>query len=200
MSVPPFSLDAARYDQSSYEGRLRHFVEMTDMRTLLTTDAQLQQAIERLDHFKATGTKPDGVSDEEMWKARQTKEAIVHPVTNENMFLPGRMSAFVPVNTIPTAGMLMASTPATMLFWHWTNQTINVVCNYVNRSGAEVNASQLAQAYGLAVGVSCSIAIGASQLVKKGPAIIKKLGKTVRARPAPPTLPPHTHHPPPRAP
>ena len=132
-----------------------------------------------------------------MWKARQTKEAIVHPVTNEKMFLPGRMSAFVPVNTIPTAGMLMASTPATMLFWHWTNQTINVVCNYVNRSGAEVNTSQLAQAYGLAVGVSCSIAIGASQLVKKGPAIIKKLGKTVRARPAPPT---HTQHIPPPLP
>ena len=34
--------------------------------------------------------------------------------------------------------------------------------NYTNRSGAEVNMSQLSQAYGLAVVSSCSVAIGAS--------------------------------------
>ena len=33
------------------------------------------------------------------------------------------------------------------------------MCNYVNRSGATIDTSQVAQAYGLAVGVSCSIAV-----------------------------------------
>ena len=177
--MPPFSLTAPRYDQSTYAGRLQHFVEMTDMRSLLTTDAQLQQAVARLNEFKATGQLPRGVSEEEMWKARQTKEAIIHPVTGEHMFMPGRMSAFVPVNTIPTAGMLMATTPTQMLFWHWMNQTVNVMCNYTNRSGASVNTSQLAQAYALAVGTSCTIAVGASELVKRGPPIIKRLGVIV---------------------
>ena len=51
--MPPFSLTAPRYDQSTYAGRLQHFVEMTDMRSLLTTDAQLQQAVARLNEFGA---------------------------------------------------------------------------------------------------------------------------------------------------
>ena len=37
------------------------------------------------------------------------------------------------------------------------NQSVNVMCNYVNRSGASVDTSQVASAYALAVGVSCSI-------------------------------------------
>jgi hypothetical protein len=58
--------------------------------------------------------------------------------------------------------MLMATTAPGMLFWHWFNQSVNVMVNYTNRSGAEVNMSQLSQAYGLAVVSSCSVAIGAS--------------------------------------
>jgi tricarboxylate carrier len=154
-------------------------MEMTDMRMLLTSDAQLQQAIERLQEFQTTGRLPVGLTDDNMWRARQVKEAIIHPVSGEKMFLPGRMSAFVPSNTIPTAGMLMAKTPVAMLFAHWLNQTVNVVVNYTNRSGAEVNTAQLAQAYGLAVGSSCCIAVGASALIKRGPPVVKRLGLAV---------------------
>ena len=64
MSAPPFDLSAPRYDQGTYGGRLAHFIEMTDMRMLLTTDAQLQQACDRLDEFEKTGRLPAGVSDE----------------------------------------------------------------------------------------------------------------------------------------
>ena len=110
---------------------------------------------------------------------RQTRDAIIHPSTGDKMFLPGRMSSFVPSNTVPTAGMLMAKTPMSMLFWHWANQTVNVMVNYTNRSGAEVNTSQLAAAYGLAVGSSCAIAVGASSLIKRGPSVIRKLGPAV---------------------
>ena len=52
-------------------------------------------------------------------------------------------------------------------------------CNYVNRSGASVDWAQLAQAYGLAVGVSCGIAVGARKLVEAGPPAVKRLGIAV---------------------
>lgn len=68
---------------------------MTDLRLVLTTDAQLAKAVQKLEAFKAAGKLPDGVSDAEMWRARQVKEATIHPVTNEKMFLPGRMCCFV---------------------------------------------------------------------------------------------------------
>lgn len=61
----------------------------------------------------------------------------------------------------------------------WFNQTVNVMVNYVNRSGAECDWQEMGQAYGLAVGVSCSIAIGAGKLIKSGPPIIKRLGLAV---------------------
>ena len=79
------------------------------------------------------------------------------------------MSAFVPANAIPTAGMLLASSPSQIVFWQWINQSVNVMVNYVNRSGASVDWSQVGQAYALAVGVSCSIAVGARKLVESGP-------------------------------
>ena len=63
-----------------------------------------------------------GASHAEMWEAKRIKDAAIHPVTGEKMFLPGRMSAFVPMNTIPTAGMLLAGSPAAIVFWQVTGQ------------------------------------------------------------------------------
>jgi hypothetical protein len=57
--------------------------------------------------------------------------------------------------------------------------SVNVMVNYTNRSGAEVNLQQLGQAYSLAVVSSCGVAIGASALIKRGPSFIKRLGFAV---------------------
>jgi len=75
--------------------------------------------------------------------------------------------------------MLVAATPAQVVFWQWINQSVNVMCNYVNRSGATVEWSQVGQAYALAVGVSCGIAVGARKLVEAGPPAVKRLGIAV---------------------
>ena len=83
------------------------------------------------------------------------------------------------MNTIPTVGMLVAASPAQVIFWQWLNQSVNVMCNYVNRSGASVDTAQIGQAYALAVGVSCSIAVGARKLVESGPPWVKRLGIAV---------------------
>jgi hypothetical protein len=62
---------------------------------------------------------------------------MVHPVTGETTFMPGRMSAFVPANLPVLCGMLIhgPTGPVAAAFWQWVNQTLNVMCNYVNRSG-----------------------------------------------------------------
>merc|ERR1711948_188101 len=98
-------------------------------------------------------------------------EVSIHPVTGEELLKAGRMSAFVPMNVPLCALMLMAQTPGQVVFTQWLNQTYNVVNNYVNRSGATVDWSELLQSYGLAVGASCSIALGAKQLIAAIPAL-----------------------------
>ena len=52
-ATPPFSLEQSRYDQSTYWGRIRHFQDITDPRTLLTSDETLNSSISLLDQFKA---------------------------------------------------------------------------------------------------------------------------------------------------
>ena len=176
-SVPPFDAKGCRYDQSTYAGRLSNFREMTNPLTLLIGDEELAKAQTLLE--KHANGQASSATDAELWEAKRIKDAIIHPVTSEKMFLPGRMSAFVPVNTPVTVGMLLAKTPTQTIFWQWVNQSVNVMCNYVNRSGATVDTGQIAQAYGLAVGVSCSIAVGARKLVESGPPWVKRLGIAV---------------------
>jgi len=175
--LPPFDAKGSQYDQSTYAGRLRRFKEMTDPRMLLISDEKLKTALALLDKYDRG--QANFATDVELWEAKRIKDAIIHPVTNEKMFLPGRMSAFVLVNTPTTVGMLLAKTPAQNVFWQWVNQSLNVLCNYVNRSGATVDTSQLAGAYALAVGVSCSIAVGARKLVEAGPPMVKRLSFAV---------------------
>ena len=177
-AVPPFDPKGSRYDQTTYAGRLRRFRDMTDPRMLLVSDERLAQAQALLDDH-ANGRAPVGTTDAGLWEAKHIKDAIIHPVTGEKMFILGRMSAFVPVNTPVTVGMILANTPAQTVFWQWINQSCNVMCNYVNRSGATVDKTQVAQAYALAVGVSCSIALGARRLVQTGPPWVKRLGIAV---------------------
>ena len=96
---------------------------MVDPKTLLTTPEELKAAQDLLaQHARGEAA---GVSDFELWEAKRIKDAVVHPVTGEEMFLPGRMSAFVPVNTIPPFGMLIAKSPATTVFWQWINQSVS---------------------------------------------------------------------------
>ena len=174
--VPPFDPRGMRFDQSTFMGRLSHFRQMVDPVTLLTSPSELKSAQDLLARH-ARGEV--AASADELWQAKRVKDAVIHPVTGEEMFLLGRMSAFVPVNTIPTAGMLLAKSPMVTIFWQWINQSVNVMCNYVNRSGASIDTSQVAQAYALAVGVSCGIALGARKVVESGPPWVKRLGIAV---------------------
>ena len=120
--TPPFVLDGDRYDQTTFAGRLAKIQELIDMRTLLTTDDELAAAQARLGEFKKLGRKPDGVSDEDMWEAQKTVNAIIHGPTGEKMFLFGRMSMFVPMNVPVAFGLLVSKSTAAVLFWQYAQR------------------------------------------------------------------------------
>lgn len=169
--MPPFTMDAPKYDQSSFYGRLMGMYDYIDPRTLLLTSEDLKKSQAALEQYKKTGKKPEGMSDAEMWQHRKNVEVSIHPVTGDELLKVGRMSAFVPMNVPLCAFMLMANGTPQVLAAQWLNQTYNMVNNYVNRSGATVEWSSLLQSYALAVTASCSIAAGSGRLMKAVPAL-----------------------------
>ena len=175
MAVPTFDPNGSRYAGSTYAGRLQHFREMTDPRSLFTSKAELDGALDLLARHKRGEA---GLGDHELWEAKRTKDAIIHPATGTEMFLPGRMSAFVPANTFSTALMVLARSPAMVVLGQWSNQTVNSVCNYVNRAGAEIDTTLLAKAYFSACAVGCGIGLGMNRLVGLSP-VLGRLGPLV---------------------
>ena len=170
--VPPFTAAGNRYTQATYAGRLRTILTLIDPRTLAISDAELERCQALLRDFETGGIEacPANTQDEDLWSAKATVAAIVHPVTQEKMLIFGRMSAFVPMNVPTAVGMLSATTPMGNIFWQWFNQSYNVLNNYTCRAGATVEWAPLLQSYGLAVGVSCGLAVAGGQLMATVPA------------------------------
>lgn len=50
--APRIDLSKPRYDQSTYTGRAKHFLEVTDPRNVLLTNKQLYKAKELLELYK----------------------------------------------------------------------------------------------------------------------------------------------------
>jgi hypothetical protein len=155
-----FSLHDPKYNLSTYFGRFRHFIELTDPRFLLYTDSQIHDAKEVLDGYEKTGVLC--VSNEYMWLQRRIYESSVHPVTKEIIFPAFRVSAIAPIN-IPIIFFMLACPPTNVpgtLLLHFINQSYNSACNYANRSGQSLSYTQTISAYSLAVSSACGFAYG----------------------------------------
>ncbi|CAD7926259.1 unnamed protein product [Amoebophrya sp. A120] len=173
--VRPYHPEGERYGDD-YSGRVRAMREVIDPRLLLTSEAELRAALSLLAGWKPGRNYSDAENDA-FWQAKQLVKSMVHPVTQEVMFLPGRMSAFVPVNAPTAMGMLLhgPTGPAAAAFWQFMNQTGNAMTNYVNRSGATVDTSALFMSFASACTVSVTVALGMGRLVARNPAL-KNLG------------------------
>jgi len=166
-SLPKIDLTKSRIDQSSYWGRVRHFYGVIDPTTLFVSDTKLKQSLDLLEGYKK-GILKSPVTEDQLWRAKQIKEAIIHPDTDEKVPLPFRMSAFVPVNIPLVAGMLASRSPAATIFWQWANQSYNVAVNYANRNASnEMPMKQVALGYAGAVASSCSLAIGLGKVTDR---------------------------------
>ncbi|XP_061690793.1 sideroflexin-5b isoform X1 [Syngnathoides biaculeatus] len=167
-ACPVFRLGGSRYDQGSFLGRLRHFVDIIDPSTLFVSEKQLKESIRLLDDFKH-GTLPQGISNLQLWKAQKIKQAIIHPDTGDKIFMPFRMSGYVPFGTPIVIGLLLPNqTLVSTIFWQWLNQSHNACVNYANRNASKPTpTSRFLQGYFGAVTSAVSIAVGLNVLLQK---------------------------------
>ncbi|CAG8979825.1 hypothetical protein HYALB_00002595 [Hymenoscyphus albidus] len=159
-------LPASQYDLSTYWGRVRHSADISDPRTLLVNSAGLEHAKSLIAAYKEGKVSE---MDGELWKAKKVVDSTLHPDTGEPVLLPFRMSCFVISNLVVTAGMLTPGLGTTgTLLWQITNQSLNVAINNANANkSTPLSVSKIAQSYFLAVGASCSVALGLNALVPR---------------------------------
>ncbi|XP_051931809.1 sideroflexin-5b [Hippocampus zosterae] len=167
-ACPAFRLGGSRYDQGSFLGRLRHFVDIIDPSTLFVSEKQLNESIQLLDDFKH-GTLPPGISNLQLWEAQKVKQAIIHPDTGDKIFMPFRMSGYVPFGTPIVIGLLLPNqTVVSTIIWQWLNQSHNACVNYANRNATKPTpTSRFLQGYFGAVTSAVSIAVGLNVLIQK---------------------------------
>eukprot|EP00164_Ancoracysta_twista_P013632 GFYU01021845.1.p1 GENE.GFYU01021845.1~~GFYU01021845.1.p1 ORF type:complete len:333 (-),score=79.35 GFYU01021845.1:263-1261(-) len=165
---PPFTADKPRFDQSTYTGRVRHFMDMVDPSTLLASKTDLLRAKDILQKYEA-GFVDSGVTNVDLWEARKLRDSTLHPDTGEKILAPLRMSGFVPTNIPICVGLLMPNQSIYMtIFWQWINQSYNLASNFANRNAStEMTTQEILTAYGIAVTTSCSIAVGLGHAVKQ---------------------------------
>ncbi|XP_030594950.1 sideroflexin-5b [Archocentrus centrarchus] len=167
-ACPAFQLGRPRYDQGSFLGRLRHFVDIIDPSTLFVSEKRLKESIKLLDDYKH-GTLPPEVSDVQLWEAQKIKQAIIHPDTGEKIFMPFRMSGYVPFGTPIVIGLLLPNqTVVSTIIWQCLNQSHNACVNYANRNATKPTpTSKFIQGYVGAVTSAVSIAVGLNVLIEK---------------------------------
>ncbi|KAL8594100.1 Sideroflexin-5 [Nucella lapillus] len=168
---PPFQLGKSRFDQGTFSGRLRHFVDVIDPRTLFTTKAQLDASIRLLEDYRA-GALPSGITNGQLWQAQKVKQAIIHPDTGDKIFMPFRMSGFVPFGTPMVVGMLLPNpTLRSIIFWQWLNQSHNACVNFANRNASKPTPTKwFVMGYVGAVTSAVSIAVGLSLFIRRASA------------------------------
>uniref|UniRef100_UPI00398E421E sideroflexin-2 n=1 Tax=Pristiophorus japonicus TaxID=55135 RepID=UPI00398E421E len=175
VDLAKFNIDAMRWDQSTFTGRLKHFFNITDPRTVGVSNASLDKAKVVVDSCRA-GTLLPGTTVEQLHYAKKLYDSAFHPDTGDRMNLIGRMSFQVPGGMAITGFMLQfyRTVPA-VVFWQWVNQSFNALVNYTNRNAASpISAKQLGIAYLTATSTALATAVGLNLYTKKAPPLLAR--------------------------
>uniref|UniRef100_A0A8C9X7G9 Sidoreflexin n=1 Tax=Sander lucioperca TaxID=283035 RepID=A0A8C9X7G9_SANLU len=175
MALSSFDIDAPRWDQSTFMGRLKHFFNITDWRTALLPDSRLDEAKALVESCRA-GSIPPGTTEEQLHYAKKLYDSAFHPDTGDRMNLIGRMSFQVPGGMAITGCMLQfyRTVPA-VVFWQWVNQSFNALVNYTNRNAASpITPKQIGVAYVTATSTALATAVGLNLYTKKAPPLVAR--------------------------
>uniref|UniRef100_A0A3Q3KRG3 Sideroflexin 2 n=1 Tax=Mastacembelus armatus TaxID=205130 RepID=A0A3Q3KRG3_9TELE len=175
MALSSFDIDAPRWDQSTFMGRLKHFFNVTDFRTVLLSDSRLDEAKALVESCRA-GSIPPGTTEEQLHYAKKLYDSAFHPDTGDRMNLIGRMSFQVPGGMAITGFMLQfyRTVPA-VVFWQWVNQSFNALVNYTNRNAASpITPKQIGVAYVTATSTALATAVGLNLYTKKAPPLVAR--------------------------
>uniref|UniRef100_A0A2K5MI23 Sideroflexin 2 n=2 Tax=Cercopithecinae TaxID=9528 RepID=A0A2K5MI23_CERAT len=131
-----FNIDAPRWDQRTFLGRVKHFLNITDPRTVFVSEQELDWAKMMVEKSRM-GVVPPGTQVEQLLYAKKLYDSAFHPDTGEKMNVIGRMSFQLPGGMIITGFMLQFyRTMPAVIFWQWVNQSFNALVNYTNRNAA----------------------------------------------------------------
>ncbi|XP_072883017.1 sideroflexin-2 isoform X1 [Hemitrygon akajei] len=175
VDLTKFNIDAPRWDQSTFVGRLKTLLHITDPRTVVLSNARLDKAKDLVDRCRA-GTLPPGTTEEQLLYAKKLYDSAFHPDSGERMNLIGRMSFQVPGGMAITGFMLQfyRTVPA-VVFWQWVNQSFNALVNYTNRNAASpISAKQIGVAYLTATSTALATAVGLNLYTKKAPPLLAR--------------------------
>jgi hypothetical protein len=91
------NLNQPRYDQSTFEGRAKHFLITTNPLNCLASEAELLEAKRIVDAYRnGQDLNELGITEDKLWEMKQLYDSAFHPQTGEMLILPGRMSCQVP--------------------------------------------------------------------------------------------------------
>jgi len=171
MAGQRINLDAPMWDQSSFVGRLKYFFWVTDPRTVLAPDAELEKAKELLKQYRL-GQEPKGTSEDQIIYARKLYESAYHPDSGDLMNVYGRMSFQVPGGMAITGVMLQFyKTVPAVVFWQWVNQSFNAFVNYTNRNAeSPITPQKIGVAYAMATTSALVTALGLKAYLQKAAA------------------------------
>ncbi|XP_051823008.1 sideroflexin-2-like [Antechinus flavipes] len=170
-----FDIDAPRWDQTTFMGRLKHFFNITDPRTIFASEQMLDWAKIMVENSRR-GTVPPGTNLEQLLYAKKLYDSAFHPDTGEKMNLIGRMSFQLPGGMALTGCLLhFHRTLPAVVFWQWVNQSFNALVNYTNRNAASpISVRQMAVAYVTATSTALGTALGLTLYTKKAPRLVAR--------------------------
>lgn len=165
-SVPTFNPAMSRFDQSTFGGRLQQIIVQLDPMKLFVSRAEIDAAVALINAFKE-GSRDPSTTDAELWAAKELTECRIHPDTGELTPTLFCFAAYTPMQPPIIVGLLTSSSPATIAFWQWFNQSYNAAVFYANKSvSAPMSNSEIFAAYCAAVTAALSVGMGTRALGK----------------------------------
>ncbi|GJQ86223.1 hypothetical protein Trydic_g8924 [Trypoxylus dichotomus] len=155
------NVDQPLWDQGSFIGRFKHFLWVTDPRTCVVSEDELDKAKTLVEQYRV-GKEPPGTTLEQVIYAKKLYESAFHPDSGEKQNVFGRMSFQVPGGMAVTGAMLQFyRTAPAVVFWQWVNQSFNALVNFTNRNAkSPISTTQLGVAYVSATASAMITALG----------------------------------------